>query len=293
MPAMRATIDNVAATALVLAVAAIAAVSTVAWVSTSRLIGNSDQIAHAQRLVSSVESLRFHALALENGEQNYTITGQPRDLSVYKLALVEIRGELAFLRGQAGTDGLLLEYLPRLERHAAEYAASEKAIVDAREAKGFPAAQALVSNGESERIQGRLLGTAEQLLIALRKRVSNYEGEQVALGDRVRWWTALFIGTSMLVVVILHVALRRQLRHQRKTQAELRHRAIHDALTGLPNRAGAWEQMERALADRDAVAALGGVAVLLIDLDGFKAVNDHHGHDAGDELLRQVASRIR
>ena len=67
---------------------------------------------------------------------------------------------------------------------------------------------------------------------------------------------------------------------------------MHDSLTGLRNRAAVMEHIDKKLADGEQEAALGGFALLLLDLDGFKAINDNSGHDAGDALLRQVAARI-
>ncbi|SAL45818.1 diguanylate cyclase [Caballeronia peredens] len=77
---------------------------------------------------------------------------------------------------------------------------------------------------------------------------------------------------------------------RRKAEAKILHWAHHDSLTGLPNRRYLGDHAERLMA--------GGVGhekvlVMYVDLDGFKRVNDAHGHNAGDELLRRVADRLR
>jgi diguanylate cyclase (GGDEF)-like protein len=72
---------------------------------------------------------------------------------------------------------------------------------------------------------------------------------------------------------------------------QLLHEARHDGLTGLPNRTVAEDRLEQALAR--AARRKQSFAVFCIDLDGFKAVNDELGHDAGDDLLRAVAVRLR
>ncbi|WP_320774670.1 putative bifunctional diguanylate cyclase/phosphodiesterase [Streptomyces sp. CRN 30] len=81
-----------------------------------------------------------------------------------------------------------------------------------------------------------------------------------------------------------------------RLQAQLQHNAEHDPLTDLPNRALFTERVQQALSGRrasDRGPALRGTAVLFIDLDGFKAVNDTIGHQAGDELLVQAARRLQ
>ncbi|MDO8933859.1 MAG: EAL domain-containing protein, partial [Rhodocyclaceae bacterium] len=77
---------------------------------------------------------------------------------------------------------------------------------------------------------------------------------------------------------------------RKRAEEELTRRATHDPLTGLPNRALIRERLANAL-QRSKRQGL-SVALLFVDLDGFKLVNDTHGHEAGDALLKVVAARL-
>jgi diguanylate cyclase (GGDEF)-like protein/PAS domain S-box-containing protein len=87
-----------------------------------------------------------------------------------------------------------------------------------------------------------------------------------------------------------HVLTVRDVTEQRQLEEELKHRVFHDALTGLPNRVLFADRAAHgiALARRDGTTA----AVLFIDLDDFKIINDTMGHSVGDELLEAVARRL-
>ncbi len=69
------------------------------------------------------------------------------------------------------------------------------------------------------------------------------------------------------------------------------HAAFHDFLTGLPNRYALTRHLDQALARAARLGSM--VALCMFDLDDFKAVNDRHGHDTGDRLLRELAARLR
>jgi diguanylate cyclase (GGDEF)-like protein/PAS domain S-box-containing protein len=89
----------------------------------------------------------------------------------------------------------------------------------------------------------------------------------------------------------VRVGVGREVTELRRAERELEHRASHDPLTGLPNRHQLQSELRSAIAH--AAETGDGIAVLYLDLDGFKEVNDRGGHDAGDRLLREVAQRLQ
>ena len=78
---------------------------------------------------------------------------------------------------------------------------------------------------------------------------------------------------------------------RKRHENQLRHIAHHDVLTTLPNRVLLADRLHQAMAQAARRGTL--IAVAYLDLDGFKSINDHHGHDAGDKLLIELAARMR
>lgn len=115
-----------------------------------------------------------------------------------------------------------------------------------------------------------------------------------ASGRPVQPW--VFLAASAVLSLLIVGRMAAIVRHAGRdrqvavlSEARLEHRATHDMLTGLANRAAFLEALEAALAARRPERA---VAVMFIDLDEFKLVNDSYGHIAGDQLLSLVAARI-
>jgi len=137
-------------------------------------------------------------------------------------------------------------------------------------------------------------GRREQFLrlMAQQGAVSNFESE-VYRADGSRIW----ISENAHAVrdaqgrLLYYEGTVQDISERRNHQKQLEHQASHDPLTGLPNRMLLCDRIEQGLAR---AARLGYfLAVALIDLDGFKLINDSLGHAAGDELLREVAARLR
>lgn len=103
-----------------------------------------------------------------------------------------------------------------------------------------------------------------------------------------------FIYTIVVFAVLALLAptytLYRYIVRRDRAEAQIKHMATHDTLTNIPNRNLFFDRLERAMAN--AHRQKEKLAVLFIDLDNFKAVNDRLGHDAGDHILKTTAKRL-
>jgi diguanylate cyclase (GGDEF)-like protein len=134
------------------------------------------------------------------------------------------------------------------------------------------------------------VSTALGSTVASLRRIQD-QAEAVARGDLTN--AVLDQPLSGPLGTVVHASVRQivdAVRQREELQTALAHQATHDPLTSLPNRAQALRLVTSALYRAQRSGEMTGL--LFVDLDGFKAVNDSHGHACGDEVLREVARRM-
>jgi diguanylate cyclase (GGDEF)-like protein len=241
--------------------------------------------------------------ALENAEQLAQVTAQvgvapqlvSRDLTrpMSKLRLSQIDTELR----QSGLGSVGLERVKIFNSRAELVYSDDRSLIGTNELHSARVREALggglvskVERGTNDDGAGRQvlevytplrLGPGSGVNGALEIYLS-YDAVAAAIQREKRTlYLFLGIGLALLYAVLFRIVARASRR--------LRHLALHDALTGLPNRTLFHERVERAI---KGMRPQRTVAVLLVDLDRFKEVNDTLGHDHGDELLKVVAERL-
>lgn len=290
---LKATIDNIALAALLFAVVAISAVSTVAIVSAERLISINEKVLQTQRIIASLEAIRFHSTSLDAGERMFLMTGDGQGTGDRRRAGVEIAAELKYLASKRNEAALPFERFGQLNSLAQAFLTLATKDVGSQTSGGFGASMENAKAYADQALHDKLLAVTQQLLAHSRRTLDSLESDQIMYGDKVRRLILALISSSAFILVFLYGTLNRLNREQRAAQARIAHQATHDSLTGLFNRAAVMEHIAMRLRAPETEAALGGFAILLLDLDGFKSINDSLGHDAGDKLLSEGGKRMR
>jgi diguanylate cyclase (GGDEF)-like protein len=144
---------------------------------------------------------------------------------------------------------------------------------------------------EAERVASESAASLDQLLDARSAQINHKSLAQIHVGNTVRGYVAVALVLAMALLATVFGLYRAALARERRAMARIERMAHFDAVTGLPNRALLADRLAQEVAR--AHRSEQPFAVLALDLDGFKAVNDTWGHPAGDQALQLVAERCR
>ena len=159
-------------------------------------------------------------------------------------------------------------------------------------------AMILLSDGRNDPLvdeQGNSTGvfTADDVVREVGQTAINVLNEQARRIEEFRSimiLTLVALGLMTVGLVLLGLRLQRMVQALRESEERIRYRANYDSLTNLPNRSNFIEHLTEAIERSQRLP--GQIALLFIDLDRFKTINDTLGHDIGDELIKQVAAQV-
>jgi diguanylate cyclase (GGDEF)-like protein/PAS domain S-box-containing protein len=244
----------------------------------------------------SLDYMEEKVVRLDGAEVDIEASGRPITFGGHPAALVVVRD----ITGRRQEQERLRQAEEKF-RAAFMYAPTGMAILDKRGAflEANPALGRVLN-----RRPGTLLGVTfwdyvdpEDLDRVQEEFLRVAEGVDAEFAETIRYrtstggdgWVRASIaplhGTEKFILHMLDVTA------QKQTEADLSRKATHDLLTGLPNRGLLLSRLTGAL--RSLRTEPGQVHTLFVDLDGFKQVNDQHGHAVGDRVLRAAAERMR
>jgi diguanylate cyclase (GGDEF)-like protein len=283
------TIESSALASLVLTLMLVVVIVWMNYAGWLKNTTNSEQIARVNEIEDVIHQLREHMLEVESGERGYIITGNENFLEHYQHGLGKVemqRTELMRLvSGQSSEQGRMAELDKRLN---AKVALSQANVLARKQS--FSEAQARVLSGAGKREMDALVSILEDLSTAQNDRKLALHYQRMVVFDEMRNNIALAAVLSVVVLIYLHLSLMRMMKLMHESEQNLQHIASHDVLTGLPNRRLMIEHIDQAM--QRCKRHKKSMALLFLDLNGFKPVNDQYGHKAGDEVLKQVAQRL-
>lgn len=249
---------------------------------------------HTLEVLLAARKFRSGAFAGLRSERGYLLTGGNGFLEDFRKSEQDATRALQRLRGLMADNPRQLRNLDGVEHDLhAYFAVLEQAIRFAREGR-HDAALAIVRGGAGqsafaalEASIGQVEAEEESLLISRRQALDQAALQMERLGYMAALLTLMLLAFAAQAAII---ALKEKKRADLAAD-ELRRLATTDELTGLANRRLFFERVEEELArSRRSGAPL---CLATIDVDHFKAVNDRHGHPAGDFVLRRIAETVR
>jgi diguanylate cyclase (GGDEF)-like protein len=238
-----------------------------------------------------IHSVLIDLIDAETGQRGFLLTGDERYLEPYQRGrnhiqvLIRSQQRFGYMREQLGADG---EEIMRLAQGKLEELGRTIAL---RRANDVAAALQVVQKGYGKAVMDQNRQLIERNLNRLR-----HERDIIMDDLQVRFWRAAMLLVGMLLTISALAAytwqrLSRAVKANNALAKRLSQEATHDALTGMPNRRFFDKWADHLI--KKNIRDYQPFTLMLIDLDGFKKVNDTLGHGAGDEVLKQAAVRLQ
>ena len=286
----RVTIEQKVYIALAIALAAIFALGFVSYLSVRDYLQVSASIDRVQLLRDAIEEYFDAMQDAETGQRGYLLTGKEAYLEPYDNAIRNVQRSLVALATRAQEVAIRGEDVDALRKLTFEKLNELRHSIARRRNNAFDAARDISREDAGKSTMDQIRREIASMQGLARGEIMRMEAASQAGRER----SVFFVLTFIVVVSVMLIAAARviivDLKERERLNRQLRELASRDALTNLPNRRFFLEMASYALAQarRNKVRS----AIMFLDLDGFKKINDELGHERGDKLLIEVAERF-
>jgi diguanylate cyclase (GGDEF)-like protein len=235
--------------------------------------------------------LNLDVVNAETGQRGYLITQRIEFLEPYTSSLSHIQRLMSDIDQWAVGEGNLQNEWIEAKKDILLRLQQLKSTIVLERASGFASARDSLLDRSGATTMARIRSEIGQMISIETQLRDSDQAQADRLGSALFAYWGAFGGVAVLILVLAYLRLLADSRTQSSLMNRLTFTASHDPLTGLPNRAYFEEWLKKGLAR--ARRTHERLAVLFIDLDGFKNVNDTLGHKAGDRVLSAVAESSR
>lgn len=283
------TIERNALASLVLTLSLLGVIIWMNAMGVVRMTNIIDAIFRCNKILETVSLIKEYSIDVETGERGYIIVGNQSYLEPHDRGLKEILKLHEALARQLADDPSERGRLLELKRHVEAKAAVSRSNVLARN-HGFEMARAKVAEGSGKREMDALRDLLDAMSKTYLERRDELRSKRTAMMDKMLDNIFVIAAATVFVLLFLHWQLMKGMKLRNAAEQHARHLATHDVLTGLPNRRLIMEYLDHAI--QRGMRHKKGVALLFLDLNDFKPINDKHGHEAGDMVLKLTAQRL-
>lgn len=273
-----------------LAIAIMAANAFVHYLTINTLFETTQSVDTSLKTIDTLKHVQLNIANLETEQRNYIITGDKIHLNLSYGLLEQSKERVETLRTLNSHAPGQLKQISTLDVLTTEQALRVRHFIDVHDRKGPTAATKAIASTSGgvfmERIYevvATMAGAEQTMLVHRTAQFRRHSGL-----SRVTFYIATFFNLALLYYICYLVY--REMLERRQAEDALKFSASHDPLTELPNRTLLAERFNQALS-RERIDQE-HLALLFIDLDRFKNINDTLGHEAGDRLLQVVAKRL-
>ena len=250
-----------------------------------------EYVRHTREVIQKLQEMKINLLELETSERGYLITGRDALLERNEKARGKLEKQNDDLAQLISDNPVQVGRTAEMRPLFSQRFESGKRLVTLRDDYGLGAAQPMIVGGIDQAQSNKIVSVMDQMLSEEYRLLDIRRAKFKSTLDARRDLTIVSGIVIFILVCALGWAIREDLHLRAKHVKWLDEIAHNDMLTGLSNRRSFTTSATSLLALAQRQERM--TAVLMLDLDGFKNVNDTLGHEAGDMLLREVAQRLK